>query len=244
MNYQSIYDEIVFRARSRSKSFGLERHHIIPKSCGGSDSLENLVFLTAREHIICHMLLVRIYKNDAVNKKKMIYALWWMIKIRNTDKGYRVTSHMYARARRQFIENNPNKCEIRKQKFRENHKAGKYNYNYQKVSDTIKSHLASLSKEEMQNSMKKSALSCDQKLRGESIKKGKGSCFLLTKSTGETLTFWSYDDVLSITGFRYSQIRYRLTRYNGLLENGDIVSYITRYNKNDQNIGRKRNNRI
>jgi hypothetical protein len=243
MNYQTIYDAIIFRAKNRVKSPGLERHHIIPKSCGGQDVAKNLVFLTAREHFVCHLLLIKIY-NNPIYKKKMIYALWWMAKTRNNLNGYRVTSHSYALARKKFIENSPNKCEERKKRFIENYKAGKYNYDYQKVSNSMKLYLKSLSFKEKQDRMKKSALSCDQSLRAESIKKGKGSYFLLTKLTGETVTFWSYDDVFSITGYRYDQIKYRLKKYNGVLENGDTVFYIKRYTGNDNNIGRKRNNSI
>lgn len=38
----------------------MERHHVIPKCLGGSNSKDNLVELTAREHFICHWLLHRI----------------------------------------------------------------------------------------------------------------------------------------------------------------------------------------
>ena len=38
-----------------------ERHHIIPKSCGGCNRKWNLVKLTPEEHIECHRLLTLIY---------------------------------------------------------------------------------------------------------------------------------------------------------------------------------------
>jgi hypothetical protein len=38
-----------------------EKHHIIPKSLGGSDAPENIVRLSAREHYICHLLLTKIH---------------------------------------------------------------------------------------------------------------------------------------------------------------------------------------
>lgn len=40
-------------------------HHIIPYSLGGTDSFENLVLLTAREHFIFHVCLIRFLKGDA-----------------------------------------------------------------------------------------------------------------------------------------------------------------------------------
>jgi hypothetical protein len=151
---------------------------------------------------------------------------------------------MYDLARKEFILNSPNKCIERKKRFIENHKAGRYNYDYSKVSSTLKKTLSSLTKSEIQDRMKKSALSCDQEKRKEAIKKGKGSQFKLIDKEGKFITFWSYDDVKSITGYRYDQIKYRLKRYNGILENGYRIEFISRYTANDKNIGRKRNNSI
>lgn len=41
-----------------------ETHHIVPKSLGGTDDKNNLVNLTAREHYIAHLLLVKIAKSS------------------------------------------------------------------------------------------------------------------------------------------------------------------------------------
>jgi hypothetical protein len=41
-----------------------ETHHIIPRCLGGSDDPKNLINLTAREHFIAHLCLVRIYPGD------------------------------------------------------------------------------------------------------------------------------------------------------------------------------------
>ena len=49
-----------------------ETHHIIPKSLGGTDTVENLVNLTAREHFICHALLIRFLTGH--DKYKMEWA--------------------------------------------------------------------------------------------------------------------------------------------------------------------------
>jgi hypothetical protein len=61
MNYQRIYDQIIDRAKQRELGGYKESHHILPKCLGGSNSKENLVELTAREHFICHWILYRIY---------------------------------------------------------------------------------------------------------------------------------------------------------------------------------------
>jgi len=57
--YYSIYYSIINRGLSRTISGYIEKHHIIPKSMGGSDDATNIVHLTAREHFICHLLLVK-----------------------------------------------------------------------------------------------------------------------------------------------------------------------------------------
>lgn len=62
MNYQSVYDKLVHNAKSRNQTFEYsERHHIVPKSMGGSDDSDNLVVLSGREHFIAHKLLAKIH---------------------------------------------------------------------------------------------------------------------------------------------------------------------------------------
>jgi hypothetical protein len=245
MNYQKIYSSIIQSAEGRTKQPFLEKHHIIPHSCGGSNDYSNLVYLTTREHFICHLLLVKIYASNSNFRKKMIYALWWMSKSRNGENGMRITSHSYNNARTQFIKENPNKCEIRKQQFIENHKAGKYRYDYTQVSTTLKNTLKLLTPAEMSERMKKSALSGDQTKRADAIRKGKGTKYELTISnTNETVEFWSYDNVQEITGYTRAQLRYRINQCNGMLLNGNIIKYLLKYKGNDGNIGRKRNNGI
>lgn len=86
MNYQRIYASIVLRAQSecversnkRKAGFYYEVHHIIPKSLGGTNDKSNLAILTAKEHFICHWLLVKIYPASHIGHKKMLYALWRM----------------------------------------------------------------------------------------------------------------------------------------------------------------------
>lgn len=241
MNYERIYNNITNNAKFRKKAIGLERHHIIPSSCGGTNDDSNLVYLTTREHLICHLLLVKLYKDNQIFRQKMVYALWWMVKTRNNINNCRITGRMYAVARDNFIKDNPNKCIVRKKRFVENHKAGKYKYNYEKVSQSMKETLGTLSKEEMIERMNASALKCDHVKRGNSIKKGKASKFLLT-DTNKNIEFWSYENVLEITGYEYHQILYRIKKYDGLMPDGSVVTYISKYKGNDGNIGRKRNN--
>jgi hypothetical protein len=107
MDYQKIYNDLVFRAQNREKpSCYTERHHIVPKSMGGLNNKDNLVILTAREHFIAHILLYKIYKNQ-----QMAYALCAMAM--RTLKHIKITSRQYAYIREQYSlaqkgKNNPN----------------------------------------------------------------------------------------------------------------------------------------
>lgn len=99
MNYIKIYDAIVQRAKTRQLEGYAEQHHIIPRCLGGDNSKANLVRLTAREHFICHLLLVDIYPNN----KKLIYALWAMCNQKNRDQErYVPSSRAYAHAKHLF----------------------------------------------------------------------------------------------------------------------------------------------
>ena len=73
--YKKWYTSIVSNAKLRTINGYKERHHIIPVSLGGSDNKENLVDLTAREHFICHWLLVKIYSGEAKSKMNVNVSL-------------------------------------------------------------------------------------------------------------------------------------------------------------------------
>jgi hypothetical protein len=70
--YTRWYYNIVTNAKSRILNEYSEKHHVIPKSCGGSNSKNNLVVLTAKEHFICHLLLTKAVSK--IYRSKMIYA--------------------------------------------------------------------------------------------------------------------------------------------------------------------------
>lgn len=75
--YAGWYFAIVNQAAARTLDGYAENHHIIPKSMGGSDSADNIARLTAREHFICHRLLVKM--TEGKDKGRMISALHYMI---------------------------------------------------------------------------------------------------------------------------------------------------------------------
>lgn len=76
--YSKVYFSTIEKAVKRSwkKAKGRERHHIIPQSLGGSNDKSNLVYLSCREHFLCHWLLMKITEGE--NYHKMRYALMGM----------------------------------------------------------------------------------------------------------------------------------------------------------------------
>lgn len=78
MNYKAIYDSIVENRKSVPYEGYTERHHILPRSLGGSDDAYNIVRLSAKEHYMCHLLLTRIYQKDTYQYHKMICAFMFM----------------------------------------------------------------------------------------------------------------------------------------------------------------------
>ena len=102
MNYKKIHDQIIDRAKDRILEGYKERHHIIPRCMGGNDSKENLVYLTAREHFIAHMLLCEIYPTN----RKLSYALWAMAHLhtKHTVKDrYIPSNRLYEKLKLNFI---------------------------------------------------------------------------------------------------------------------------------------------
>lgn len=98
MNYKKIYTSLIEK-RKIEPFYGeyFEKHHIIPRSLGGSDDESNLVCLSAREHYLAHALLVKIYKDGSDEQNKMLWAFNGM---RNLHRDYQErivgNSHLYA----------------------------------------------------------------------------------------------------------------------------------------------------
>lgn len=68
LNYKRIYDQLIEKRLTeklyKSNDLYTENHHIVPRSLGGSDNQDNMIRLTAREHLIAHLLLVKIYEQS------------------------------------------------------------------------------------------------------------------------------------------------------------------------------------
>lgn len=92
--YRRWYFQICDRARGRFAGSDMERHHVLPKSLGGTNAAANLVFLTYREHFLAHWLLTKLTTGNL--QRKMNYALSMMAR----NPGFRIiTSWQYERAK-------------------------------------------------------------------------------------------------------------------------------------------------
>jgi hypothetical protein len=98
MDYQRIYNQIIKNAKSENRIKGegiyYEAHHIIPRCLGGEGSCKqinhpNIVLLTAREHFICHKLLVKMYPDELKLKWALYYMMRW--------KKYNLSSREYSK---------------------------------------------------------------------------------------------------------------------------------------------------
>lgn len=83
-DYSNEYYEIIRIAKQRGEKYSsrylakkhlgyVESHHIIPRSLGGKNDKDNRVWLTAYEHLKCHLLLTEMCENEG-DKRKMLLA--------------------------------------------------------------------------------------------------------------------------------------------------------------------------
>ena len=61
MDYQKLYDKLIQLGKDNywSNERYFEKHHIIPRSEGGSNKKTNKVLLPVKAHHLCHLLLIR-----------------------------------------------------------------------------------------------------------------------------------------------------------------------------------------
>lgn len=96
--YTKWYFNII--ENSNADNIVVEKHHIIPKSLGGSDDESNIVKLTPREHYICHKLLTKMVEGKF--KMKMTFALHTFFHF-NKHRRLNFTSHQYEYHKTEFL---------------------------------------------------------------------------------------------------------------------------------------------
>jgi len=172
--FKKWYDNIIKNAKSQNRSKKenyFEKHHILPKSLGGTDCHDNLVLLTAREHYVCHKLLIKFTTMEY--KKKMVCALWAFNRKSKNQQRQVLTSRDYESVRRQVSENfSKDRKGIKKSSLTDSHK--------KKISQALKGTKKSeKTKERMKESWKnrppRSKEHCEALSRANAGRKAKDS---------------------------------------------------------------------
>ena len=93
MNYEKHYINLIETHGHISKpAIGyFERHHILPKCLGGKDHYDNLIYLSARCHLLAHWLLMKAYPDE--RGLKVAYSTMC------TRKGIKLSPVMYQLAK-------------------------------------------------------------------------------------------------------------------------------------------------
>lgn len=82
--YTKWYFKLIENAKNRSNvEIYMEKHHIIPKSLGGTD-YENIVLLTAKEHFVAHHLLTKMVENK--NDKGKMWSAFFLMHVGHDGK--------------------------------------------------------------------------------------------------------------------------------------------------------------
>lgn len=100
--YLTYYNKIISYRRDNKPEGYVEHHHINPRSLGGSDESDNIVALTAREHYVCHLLLMRIHSDNINEYMKMVKACMMMITNCSTTQQRYFTSRVYEYVRKEY----------------------------------------------------------------------------------------------------------------------------------------------
>ena len=104
--YTKWYNNIIAKSSQRVNLSGyFEKHHIIPKSLGGSNDKSNLVYLTAKEHFVCHMLLPKM--TEGTEKSKMVRAAWMIATMGNKyQTRIKIKSKKYCLLKEEWVNHN------------------------------------------------------------------------------------------------------------------------------------------
>ncbi|TPI13877.1 NUMOD3 domain-containing DNA-binding protein [Mesorhizobium sp. B4-1-1] len=110
MNYARIYEAFIADRRkreallTRDNKVMWERHHIIPRSRGGTDCRNNLIKLTHQDHLFSHLLLAKIYGGSLWSA---IFLMTRKAVGRHTRSAYAIARINHARAQSEKLKGQP-----------------------------------------------------------------------------------------------------------------------------------------
>jgi hypothetical protein len=109
--YKLWHDNIIAKAKNRLLEGYKEVHHIIPKSCGGSNDKDNLVILTAREHYIVHLLLIKFIEKKYYFKMIKAFHSMSLMKNKYVIRNFKINNRLFEKYKKEHSEymklNNP-----------------------------------------------------------------------------------------------------------------------------------------
>lgn len=105
MDYHKIYDTFISDRRLKESELiasgqYVERHHILPRSLGGADALDNIIVLTAGDHYFAHRLLYKTHPG-----REMATAWWLISHTRRKDHAIKISRHQFEQMRIAFSQN-------------------------------------------------------------------------------------------------------------------------------------------
>lgn len=116
--YFRTYISICLNSLNRIKPEVTEKHHILPKcfGMGGEADVDNIAFLTPREHFICHKLLTK-FITDRELKSKLTYAVWQFTKRRKiSSREYENLKKLLSEAYKGIPKSEEHKNKLKKPK--------------------------------------------------------------------------------------------------------------------------------
>lgn len=99
--HTKTYYDIINHARKNPPTDYGENHHIIPRCLGGNNNWKNIVKLTARQHYICHCLLVRMVDKQSDSYRRLVNAIIIM-KAKSGRMERYVSSCLYEKAKIEY----------------------------------------------------------------------------------------------------------------------------------------------
>jgi len=101
--YHKWYRQIIEFRKINPPNGYYECHHILPRCLGGLDNSNNLINLTAREHYICHLLLIKMYEPVKSAFYKLLKAYVMMANCSsNTQQRVKFNSRTYESLKQQL----------------------------------------------------------------------------------------------------------------------------------------------
>lgn len=103
MNYQKIHDDLVEYCKTQEVPEGTytEKHHVIPRSCGGTDDPDNLLVVTARQHFMLHALLYFAAKRaGTIEERQALGHAWNLMRANARGQQRYQNSRLFEAARK------------------------------------------------------------------------------------------------------------------------------------------------